>query len=279
VRLDRLATLYVARPLAVGGWRQRAGQSLPVLMYHSVSDDLETVPAYYRTVTAPGVFRRQMTWLRENGWRGVSLQEGWEAIEKGRAERLVAITFDDGFEDFYTNAVPALEKNGFTATMYLPTAFIGMERKIFGTRRCMTWEEVNDARGKGIEFGSHTVNHPKLVELSWEKIRAELVDSKREIENRMGRGISSFAYPYAFPQARRDFGPRFREVLQEAGYGNCVTTVVGRVFAGDDPFFLKRLPANSCDDADLLGAKLEGAYDWVAWPQSAFKSVKKVLRG
>ena len=90
----------------------------------------------------------------------------------------------------------------------------------------------------------------------------------------MGSDVTSFAYPYAFPQKDRAFTSRFREELQKSGYENCVTTAIGRVESGDDLFALKRLPANSCDDFALLRAKLSGAYDWLAWAQNGVKMIK-----
>jgi hypothetical protein len=55
-----------------------------------------------------------------------------------------------------------------------------------------------------------------------------------------------------------------------------VTTEIGRVRAGDDPFRIKRLPANSLDDAEFFRAKLEGGYDWLGWPQALIKKLKPV---
>jgi peptidoglycan/xylan/chitin deacetylase (PgdA/CDA1 family) len=125
-----------------------------------------------------------------------------------------------------------------------------------------------------MEFGSHTVNHPKLVELGWTEIERELRDSKVQLEQQLGEGITTFAYPYAFPQEEADFARELRRRLLEIGYCCCASTEIGRVRAGDDPFRLKRLPANSRDDRGLFRAKLEGGYDWLGWPQAAMKKFK-----
>lgn len=279
MRLDRFATLFIARPIAAVAPAQRR-RLLPILMYHSVSDTTETVSPYFRVVTQPAVFRSQMSFLKQSGWRGVTVREGLERLESDGAtgEKLVAITFDDGFEDFYTSAYPVLREIGFSATMYLPTEFIADMPKTFKGHRCMTWGQVRELHPQGIEFGSHTVNHPVLRDLQWTEIGSELRDSKRVIEDRLGQAVPSFAYPYAFPQQDRLFTTRFRDELQNAGYENCVTTKIGRVRVSDDSYALSRLPVNSCDDAQLLGAKLRGAYDWLAVAQSAVKSVKALVR-
>jgi peptidoglycan/xylan/chitin deacetylase (PgdA/CDA1 family) len=278
-RLDRFATLYLAQPLFTAGCRSETNH-LPILMYHSISDTPEeNVLPYYRTVTPPEIFNSQMRSLREAGWRGVTLAEGLQRLRSGFQvnEKIVAITFDDGFEDFYTEAYPSIDENGFSATMYLPTAFIADSPKTFKNHRCLTWRQVCELHAKGIEFGSHTVNHPKLWDLDWPEITTELRDSKTAIEDHLSASVPSFAYPYAFPQQDRAFTARFREELQKSGYENCATTAIGRVTVGDDPYTLTRLPANCCDDFALLRAKLEGAYNWVGIPQLFLKKVKAWL--
>lgn len=285
LRIDRLVTTGFVHPalrFTRRRTRDRAGV-LPILMYHSISDDSEReVSPYYRTITSPRRFAEHMHILRDQGWHGMSLREGVEAWnDKGRKAtgvRPVVITFDDGFRDFYTSAVPVLSECGFTATMYLPAAFIGNERRRFKDRECMTWDEVRDAAGAGMEFGSHTVNHPKLVELPWGEIESELTGSKAAIEQELGENVPAFAYPFAFPQANRDFVERFSAALRTAGYSTCVTTEIGCAAAGDDLLRLKRLPANDADDAGLFAAKINGAYDWLASPQRIAKKVKRMLR-
>lgn len=282
MRFDRWATLYVAQPLRATGLKSDR-RYLPILMYHSISHGTEerTVSPYYRTTTSPEKFAAQMDFLQENGWRGVTTSDGMRSLrnEASSGGNIVVITFDDGFADFREHAVPAMQKHGFAATMYLPTAFIGETAREFKGHNCLTWTQVRELREAGMEFGSHTVNHPILVDCEWGQISRELEDSKREIEQRLGVEAPAFAYPYAFPQTDREFGGRFRDLLGKFGYESCVTTAIGRATSLDDPLMLKRLPANSEDDEDLLRAKLNGAYDWLHWPQTAVKSLKAVLRG
>src|ERR1035437_8469297 len=193
MRLDRFITLNLVRPLqclrsrlsyprqsdkrGAGGEGCNAqpsafslqpsalGGTLPILMYHSISDDPEpNVSPYYRVCTGPQRFREQMQWLKDNGYQGVTLSTGlaWlnsninslsarSAGREGRGEvggnselrtpnselRMIVLTFDDGFRDFCTHAFPILQPQGFSATMYLPTAFIGSERRSFKLRECL----------------------------------------------------------------------------------------------------------------------------------------------
>jgi peptidoglycan/xylan/chitin deacetylase (PgdA/CDA1 family) len=280
VRVDRCLTLSVFAPLRRAN-PEAAGGELPILMYHSISEDNEALQqAYYRVATSPRRFAEQMQWLADEGWAGVSLEDALRGLGGGRSNgrRAVAITFDDGFRDFYTEAWPVLQKHHFTATMYLPTTLIAAERKSFRGKECLIWNEVRELRGQGVRFGSHTATHPKLHELSWEAIEQEVKGSKACLERELGEKIESFAYPYAFPQEDRRYTARLGSLLAQCGYRSSVTTAVGRVRAGDDPLCLKRLPVNSADDKALFCAKLNGAYDWLAVAQGFVRRAKAWTR-
>jgi peptidoglycan/xylan/chitin deacetylase (PgdA/CDA1 family) len=300
-------------------------------MYHSISDAVEDgVSPYYRVCTRPQAFADQMQWLADNGYQAMTLSKGLNLLPQLKAadhgprttdsgSQPVVLTFDDGFRDFHTHAFPVLQKHGFSATMFLPTAFIGETRRVFSPsprrgevpslagageggrrpdegrrdrtdfsgrgevnpssssgRECLTWSEVKELHHAGIEFGSHTVNHPTLVDLSWDQIKLEIQNSKLEIEAQLSVPCPTFAYPYAFPSADAEFVKKFTQLLNDAGYACGVTTGIGRIRPGDAPFTLKRLPVNTCDDLPLFAAKLAGAYDWLAVPQEVVKKLKRL---
>jgi peptidoglycan/xylan/chitin deacetylase (PgdA/CDA1 family) len=280
LRLDRLATLYLVSP-----FRRLASEkhlSIPILMYHSIAEEDESgVHAYYRTSTAPGVFAAQMEQLHRDGYSTCSMAQAVEYLlaDMHTAIKAVVITFDDGYRDFYTKAFPVLNRYGFNATVFLPTAYIGESPVQFKGRECLTWQEARTLQRHGILFGSHTVTHPQLFGLSAHAIDEEIVNSKKTIEEKLGCAVNSFAYPFAFPQTDTDFKKRVRDSLQRAGYENGVCTIVGRANRRSELFFLERLPVNSCDDAALFAAKLAGAYDWVSSSQYLSKMAKASLRG
>jgi len=274
LRIDRLATLYVADPLR--RLRFNSKGSIPILMYHSIADDDETkVHPYYRTATAAMVFASQMENLHQSGFSVIDPAEAVRRFrEHGTAKKSVVITFDDGFRNFYTTAFPILNRYGFTATVYLATAYIGQMRLSFKGKECLTWNEVRELSKHGISFGSHTVTHPQLHDCNASALKKEVADSKRTIEEQLGYAVHSFAYPYAFPETDTSFKERLRDELRNAGYENGVCTTVGRPGPRSDPFFLERLPVNSDDDARLFRAKLAGSYDWMSQPQYLVKLAK-----
>lgn len=280
MRLDRFISLRIVGPLL--RLQRPNGARLPILMYHSISTDSERGRSeYYKVCTSPSRFAEHMSLLAENGYEGTTLDAGLRWLKtppSGNNRKPVAITFDDGFRDFYSEAFPILKNHRFHATMYLSTAFIANEPRSFQSRDCLTWHEVAELHSAGIEFGSHTVSHPKLVECAWPQIEDELRNSKASIESRIGGEVNAFAYPYAFPQAQRAFVTRFQQTLKTTGYKSCATTEVGRAGSDDNFFALKRLPVNNADDAPLLRAKIEGAYDWLAIPQAGVKVAKQVMK-
>ncbi|MBV9573021.1 MAG: polysaccharide deacetylase family protein [Acidobacteriales bacterium] len=274
-RIDRLITLCLVQPF-LRLLSQRAA-SIPILMYHSVSEQDESATgAYYRTSTTPDRFAAQMQWLKDQGYRSCSPAQATQYLRENMsgAGKQVVITFDDGYRDFYSHAFPVLQQYGFSAIVYLPTAFIGNTSIQFKGKDCLTWAEVRELRSYGMWFGSHTVNHPQLHDLGRAVIREEIRNSKQEIEEKLGCPVKSFAYPYAFPQTDVAFSRWLREALVAGGYSDGVCTMVGRAKRESDPLFLERLPINSCDDHDFFTAKLNGAYDWIAKPQYLAKLVK-----
>ncbi len=276
LRLDRGGTLYLGAPLlrVLPG----RGGRIPILMYHSVADEDESaLQPYYWIAITPALFLQHMTWLHEQGYRTVSLASAMQRLQSNgsTAEKTVVITFDDGYRNFCQHAWPALERFGFTATMFLPTAAIGDQPQIFNKRECMTWGEVRELQQQGISFGSHTVTHPQLHDLAPTRIREEILQSRQTIEDKTGSAIDTFAYPYAFPQTDVPFKSMLRKILEESGYRYGVCTQIGRAGAASDPLFLERLPVNGADDPALLRAKMTGAYDWVGSLQSLAKRIRK----
>lgn len=274
-RIDRLATIGLFHPLA-RALRLQRNTRIPVLMYHSISENKGTRHPYYETNTSPAQFDQQMRFLREKGYSAISLAEAVDRLDSGSIERSqVVITFDDGFRDFYTAAFPILQKYGLTATVFLITGVTSSQRRRFKGYECLTWEEVRSLAANGISIGSHTVNHSELRLMSEAELDYELGQSKQAIEDKIGIAVTSFSYPYAFPESDRALLSRLKRALILHGYQNGVSTVLGRAGVNNNRYILPRLPINTWDDMHLFEAKLDGGYDWLHGPQWIYKTVQR----
>jgi peptidoglycan/xylan/chitin deacetylase (PgdA/CDA1 family) len=187
----------------LGLLEQREG--IVVLMYHRVNDAL---PAN-ELVVSVAKFREQMEYLKRNcevvGIEKLLDDRRWK-MEDGRKEKAkskklkVVITFDDGYRDNYINAYPILKELGLPATIFLITGMIGTDQKRprykdLPTPDMMSWEEVREMAENGVSFGPHTVTHPHLSQLNYEKQRDEIIKSIAVISPKIAP-LSSFGTPF-----------------------------------------------------------------------------------
>lgn len=280
--IDRLLTLCFFAPLT----RIRphtAELRIPILMYHSISDEREkVVHPYFQTVTTPQVFAQHMKFLYENKYKVINISQAVEYLfsANSKENKFVVLTFDDGYRDFYTKVFPMLDKYGFCASVFLPTSYISNNRKTFKGKECLTWLEVRELHTNGVIFGSHTVSHPNLHELKKRDMELELKLSKEKIGDQIGESIECFSYPFAFPENDKKFVRELKGMLQKSGYRYGVTTRIGTTMRKDDKHFLKRIIINNFDNSFFFKTKLNGGYDWLYKLQFFVKSIKqsKVLR-
>jgi peptidoglycan/xylan/chitin deacetylase (PgdA/CDA1 family) len=279
VRLDRVVTLYFYWPMSrmlLG--RQNIG--IPILMYHVVQEGTSDPRPYYETYVSPRMFAQQMRQLRAAGYEAVSIGDALAQLRSGkRLGKLVVITFDDGYRNFYQTAFPVLKAYQFTATVFLVSSHTGNSPMRFKGKECLTWGEIRELHSQGIQFGSHTVTHPELKFLARDQVEQELEESKKTIEDHLGAQVDSFSYPYAFPQTNRKFTHQLRDLLLKNGYSNGVTTILGTANTRTDPLFLPRLPVNRWDDEEFFRAKLGGGYNWLHSAQQLSKQAGRLLNG
>lgn len=214
------------------------GLKVPVLTYHSIDESGSVIS------TAPDVFRRQMKSLKDSGFTAISLAELASVLADGGEvpPKTVSLTFDDGFHNFYTSAYPVLRECGFSATVFLVSDRCGKfndwedDHGLLPGSRLLSWKEVGELAENGIEIGSHSRTHPDLSRMSAADAMREIVDSKTEIENHIGRPVTTFAYPYG----RYNAGVR---KSAEEHYAAACSTNLGKVHLGSDLHSLERIDA------------------------------------
>lgn len=232
---------------------------IPILMYHQI----DAVPAkgtpLRGLIVAPSSFTWQMRMLRLLGYRGLSMRDLEPYLSGDKSGKVVGITFDDGFQNNLTNALPVLQRNGFTATCY------GVSRLIGGTNRwdlgkvaekpLMTLSEWRQWHDAGMDVGSHTCDHARLGDLSSEAAREQITQSKSELEQAIGCEVRHFCYPYG------SYQPENVEMVKEAGYATATTTRRGRVHAGAASFSLPRIMVARATNPFLFLLKIATSYE------------------
>jgi O-antigen biosynthesis protein len=221
-------------------------------MYHQVTSDVAGPYAHY-TVT-PTVFARQMRILVALGFHTISLDRLVDARASGMPvpNRTVAITFDDGFADAVRYAMPALVRHRLTATFFVVAGLIGRTSEWTRRRRGIEMpladaRVLRDIADAGFTVGSHTITHRPLTELEESECRYELRESKRRLEDVVGREVHDLAYPYGSVNAT------VREAAAECGYRTACSTIEGLSPASDDPLMLRRVHITGADSlADFM---------------------------
>lgn len=215
------------RPAAGGD----EGGRLCILMYHYIRDHVPAHDQLGRNLSvAPADFAQQMQLLVERGYTVLTLDDLLQARADGRPlpPRAVALTFDDGYSDFYTAAWPVLRRYHLRATVYVITGLL--DRPGY-----LTWAQVQDLAASGITIGGHTLTHAHLPALTAPALERELAESRRLLESRLGRPVRHFAYPGGAYDAR------VRAAVGAHGYQTAVTTRMGCATPHDDPLALPRL--------------------------------------
>ena len=167
-----------------------------ILTYHSLDASGAVISL------RPEIFRRHIRSLIEQGIAVVPLDDILGPRRSGETEPAVAITFDDGFADFSPQAFPWLLQYAFPATVFLVSGYCGKTNDWpsqppgFGGRALLGWSEIEELSRQGIKFGAHSVTHPDLTQLPPAAAREEILSSRKQIEDRVGRPVKAFAYPY-----------------------------------------------------------------------------------
>lgn len=182
------------------------GSRVPlILCYHKIEHRLELGV----TRISPRRFARQIERLARAGWRTLSLAQVHACVRGERAvgEREFVITFDDAYRGLRDHAFPVLEAHGFTGVCFVITGYAGKLNRwdvAYGGRRFahLTWRDIRRWQSRGIEFGSHTVTHPRLTWLDRDRVADELARSRAELSSALDVPICSVSYPFGACGAR-----------------------------------------------------------------------------
>ncbi len=201
---------------------------IPVLAYHSF--DTNRFPQNKLAIDSE-LFSRQMGWLKAGHYELIPLSECAQAKGvSGFFDKKVALTFDDGYLDNYACAYATLRHLGFPGTFFVTPETIG-------DKGFMTWQMVSEmARTPGVEIGSHGLFHKPLADIAGPDALRSIVESKKQIEDKIGVPVRAFSYPSG------SFTETIVEYVKEAGYEYaCAASHVHDRKYLQNPYLIRRI--------------------------------------
>ncbi len=249
---------------------RRATRRRVVLCYHSVH------PSGGIRSATPSDFEEQIVWLKEHceivPFRTIRSQ----VRSPARGKPLVALTFDDGYEDNHRYALPILATHSVLATLFVTTGLVDGDGKVIaGLSRAwgvevdqvqgLSWSQVSEMRLEGFEIGAHTRTHPVLTRLTETDALEEIASSRSTIEDHLGEPVSLFAYPFGNP--REHVSDRMLSLVAQLGFEAAATILYRGVRQDEDPMSIPRFPITR-DSMNILAGKIHGRLDAIGMWQS-----------
>jgi len=219
-----------------------------IMMYHMIADQLPNEKKSGLRVS-PEMFEKHLEYFSDNGWRFIKMSE----LDKFKNDsKIVAITFDDGYLDNYTKALPLLKKYNACATLYLVIDRHNNDWSIkknpkhdsgvLASEEKLSDQQIQEMLDSGVfELGGHTISHPYLPHISIDVKKHEMLECKNILESTFNTKVSSFAYPFGIYNAE-DI-----EIIETSNFESAVTTDEG-VVNSNKPFELKRIKASGKDN-------------------------------
>jgi len=212
--------------------KKSAEKKITIIMFHYVEylKNLDDI-TLRRLDTSPDNVDKEFKALQENGYETYFVREIPDMIS-GKIvypAKFVVLTFDDGYQDFYTVVYPLLKKYRFKATVYVIADYLG--RNNF-----LTEKEIQEMATSGlVEIGSHTLDHLYLKLVPSQLARKQIFDSKTKLEEMLHQPIQTFAYPYGA------FNLEVMNLVKEASYSAAVSVIYGSDQSEENLFYLSRI--------------------------------------
>ncbi len=276
-----------------GLWPARETAHLGILMYHRVTEPIRGLERPSINVS-PMMFRRQIEGLLDRGYTFLPLQEALKISQSGEAfePKSVVLTFDDGFQSVYNNALPVLQELNVPATVFLSTAFLdssqpmpfdhwGLANRTLAPSesfQCMTTEQCKSMLATGlIELGAHTHTHQDFRGRP-DEFALDLRKNLTVLSNEFGVESPSFAFPYGTPRLGFS-GTDLIEQAKECGVQCGLTTEASRVSSSQESFTWGRFNVFPWDDGATLTARLNGWYGWAPRQRDRCVGIVRSLLG
>jgi peptidoglycan/xylan/chitin deacetylase (PgdA/CDA1 family) len=233
---------------------------IPILIYHQIAAAPKKGAPFRGLYVSPAAFSRQMALLKMLGYQGMSMTDLQPYLRGEKTGKVVGITFDDGYLNNLTNALPALQKQGFTSTCYVVDGLLGqtnMWDESIGIAQTplMTAEQLLQWQAGGQEVGAHTQDHVNLLNVTEIVAWKQIAKSKTTLQTLLNKPINHFCYPYG------KFDERHSTMAKQATYETATTTVRGRVHTATNFLTLPRVPVVRGTSLPVFWLKVATRYE------------------
>jgi len=233
---------------------------IPILVYHQIAAAPPKGSPFRSLYVAPEAFGRQMAWLERLGYLGLSMTALQPYLNGKKNGKVVGITFDDGYLNNLSNALPSLTKHGFSSTCYAVSGLLG---------KTNVWDEstgiaqtplMNEAQlrqwvSAGQEVGSHTHQHIDLTVSEKNTCQLEIWLDKSELESVVKKPVEHFCYPYGRYQ------PEHINMVDDIGFVTATTTQRSRCHSKTDMLQLPRVPVLRSTTLPVFWLKIATGYE------------------
>ncbi len=216
-------------------------------MYHNIKDlDSNANKVAVDFTVAPKNFLAQIDWLAQHGYQTITMAQlsAHLTARSPLPTKPIVISFDDGWEEGYAIAFPALKKSNFVGTYFVYT------QPIDRSPLYLSWKQIEEMSAAGMSFQAHTLTHPDLRKLSVETMTHEITESKKVLETRLSMPVVSFAYPFG------EYNSAVLDEVKRAGFESAVTIDPGYRQRADRIFQLQRIRISYNDSLQDFMAKL-----------------------
>ena len=238
---------------------------IPILLYHSLS--AEATEPYRRFSMDPGQFAEQMEHIAAGGYTSLTVAQLLAALGgpiDAMPERPIVITFDDGFEDMLSVALPILTRLCLRSTAYIVTAHVGGTSRWLapvgeGGRPMLSSSQIRELDEAGVEIGAHGHRHLALDEISFPESAREIDNSRVRLEEIVGHPVVTFAYPYGYHTGR------IKRYLRTSGFESACGVKQALSHPDDDRFALARAIVGSDMSMEGLDSWIRGEGLPISW--------------
>jgi peptidoglycan/xylan/chitin deacetylase (PgdA/CDA1 family) len=234
--------------------------SIPILVYHQISQAPPKGAPFRGLYVAPGAFARQMALLKLLGYQGLSMSALLPYLQGERSGKVVGITFDDGYLNNLTHALPVLRRHGFSSTCYAVSKLLGKTNEWdsgIGVAQVplMNAVELRQWVAGGQEVGSHTQSHVRLLQSDAATALVEMTQGKADLEGLLATPVHHFCYPYG------EYAQPHVEMARQAGFQTVTTTRRGRSAVEGNLLELPRVPVVRSTSLPVFWLKVATDYE------------------